>query len=93
MARTTAALSALAFLLLGSGVVGDEPGVLIALVGAALCVMRCSRALATTGHGGASTVVVPGRRVRLFAETVRQHHPDAAGRPRPRAPGRIAPAL
>ena len=93
MARTTAALSALVFLVLGSGVVGDEPGVLLALVGAALCVVRCSRTLRAAGGAGASTVVVPGRRVRLVAENLRQHHPDAAGRPRPRAPGRIAPAL
>ena len=39
-------------------------------------------------------VVVPGRRARCAADgTSRQHHPDAAGRPRPRAPGRVPPAM
>jgi len=41
-----------------------------------------------------SRVVVPGRRARCAADgTSRQHHPDAAGRPRPRAPGRALPAI
>jgi hypothetical protein len=88
MARAAAALSAIAFLVLGSGVVGDEPTVLLALVGTALCALGCVAASRATA-GVAQAVVVPGRRARrATAGASRQHHPDAAGRPRPRAPGR-----
>jgi Family of unknown function (DUF6412) len=91
MARAAAALSVVAFVVLGSGVVGDEPTVLLALVGTALCALGCvaaSRAISCA----APAVAVPGRRARrTTAGASRQHHPDAAGRPRPRAPGRAIP--
>jgi len=51
-------------------------------------------------HGGPATVVqgpavvVRGRHTRHTADaTSRQHHPDSAGRPRPRAPGAMLPAV
>jgi len=89
----TATLSVLTVLLLGAAVVTDEPGVLLTLVGAALWVLGCVHARrATTCRGWA--VVVPGRRARRSTEAAsRQHHPDSAGRPRPRAPGRALPAI
>jgi hypothetical protein len=94
--RTAAVLSVLAFLVLGSGfVVGaaaDDPAVLLALVGTALCALGCvagARVVAST----APAVVVPGRRGRPApTAAARQHHLDAAGRPRPRAPGRVLAA-
>jgi hypothetical protein len=77
MARTAAALSALVVLLLG----------------AALCALGYVRARGATTDAGPA-VLVPGRRTRCAADgTSRQHHPDAAGRPRPRAPGRALPAI
>jgi len=91
MARIAAVLSVLAFAVLGSGVVGDEPTVLVALVGTALCALGCVGAARATA-GAAPAVVVPGRRARRSsAGAARQHHPDSAGRPRPRAPGRPLP--
>jgi len=94
--RTAAALSVLAFLVLGSGfVVGaaaDDPAVLLALVGTALCALGCV-AGARVAVSTAPAVVVPGRRGRPApTAAVRQHHLDAAGRPRPRAPGRVLAA-
>jgi Family of unknown function (DUF6412) len=91
MARTTAALSVLAVVVLGvGGVVGfvaDEPAVLLALVGTALCALGCVGAT-RTAMAAPAAVVVPGRRGReTTAGAARQHHPDTAGRPRPRAPG------
>jgi Family of unknown function (DUF6412) len=89
MARVAAALSVLAFLVLGSGAVGDEPAVLLALVGTALCALGCV-GVARRVDGVAPAVVVPGRRARRSdTHASRQHHPDAAGRPRPRAPGAL----
>jgi hypothetical protein len=86
MARAAAALSVVAFLVLGSGVVGDEPTVLLALLGTALCALGCVAAARVTA-GVAPAVALPGRRARrATAGASRQHHPDAAGRPRPRAP-------
>ena len=93
MARTAATLSALVVLLLGAVVAVDDPGMLIALVGAALCALGHVRARRATADVGPA-VVVPGCRARCAADgTSRQHHPDAAGRPRPRAPGRALPAI
>jgi Family of unknown function (DUF6412) len=87
VARVAAVLSVLAILVLGSGVVGDDPTVLLALVGTALCALGCV-GVARGVAGVAPAVVVPGRRARRSdAHASRQHHPDAAGRPRPRAPG------
>jgi hypothetical protein len=95
-ARTAAVLSVLAFLALGSGLVtgaiADDPAVLLALVGTALCALGCSTR-APVAVAGAPALVVPGRRGRRVpAADARQHHPDAAGRPRPRAPGRVLTA-
>jgi hypothetical protein len=93
MARTAAVLSALVVLLLGAVVAVDDPGMLLTLLGAALCAVGYVRARRATADAGPA-VVVPGRRVRCAADgTSRQHHPDAAGRPRPRAPGRTLPAI
>jgi hypothetical protein len=91
MARTAATLSVLV-VLLGAVIAVDDPGMLLTLVGAALCALSCAQARrATAGRG--TFVVVPGRAARRTADgTSRQHHPDAAGRPRPRAPGRALPA-
>ncbi len=93
MARMAAALSVLTVLLLGAAGVTDDPGVLLTLVGAALWALACvhgGRAAAVPGPA----VVVPGRRTRHTTDGAsRQHHPDAAGRPRPRAPGRVLPAI
>jgi hypothetical protein len=90
MARTTAALSVLAVVVLGVGVVGlvaDEPAVLLALVGTALCALGCVGGT-RTAMAAPDAVVVPGRRGRETpAGAARQHHPDTPGRPRPRAPG------
>lgn len=95
MARATATLSVFAFLLVGAGVVGvtgDEPTVLLALLGTALCALGCVGALRTVVTA-TPAVVVPGRRTRhAAAGATRQQHPDTAGRPRPRAPGRTLPA-
>ena len=94
--RTAAALSVLAFLVLGSGfVVGaaaDDPAVLLALVGSALCALGCV-AGARVAVSTSSAVVVPGRRGRPApTAAARRQHLDAAGRPRPRAPGRVLAA-
>jgi hypothetical protein len=91
MARTAAMLSVLAVVLLGTAAVGDEPTVLLTLVGTALWALGCvgiSRATTTV----ALTAVGPSRcTYRAAARTSRQHHPDSAGRPRPRAPGAALP--
>ena len=93
MTRVAAALSVLTVLLLGAAGVTDDPGVLLTLVGAALWALAAvlgGRAAAVPGPA----VVVPGRRTRHTTDgTSRQHHPDAAGRPRPRAPGSVVPAI
>ena len=93
MARTAAALSALVVLLLGAVVAVDDPGMLLTLVGAALCALgyvRARRASTDAGRPWSS----PAADARCAADgTSRQHHPDAAGRPRPRAPGRVLPAI
>ena len=93
MTRMAAALSVLTVLLLGAAGVTDDPGVLLTLVGAALWALAAvhgGRAAAVPGPA----VVVPGRRTRHTTDgTSRQHHPDAAGRPRPRAPGSVVPAI
>ena len=91
-ARTAAALSFVAFLALGTGVLTDDPAVLLALVGTALCALGLA-AGARVAVSTAPAVVVPGRRERRApTAAARQHHPDAAGRPRPRAPGPVLPA-
>jgi hypothetical protein len=93
MTRMAAALSVLTVLLLGAVGVTDDPGVLLTLVGAALWALACvhgARAAAVPGPA----VVVPGRRTRDSTDGAsRQHHPDTAGRPRPRAPGSALPAI
>jgi len=93
MARVAATLSVLTVLLLGAAVVTDDPGMLLALVGAALWALGCAhRGPAAVVQGPA--VVVRGRHTRHTADaTSRQHHPDSAGRPRPRAPGAMLPAV
>jgi len=95
MARTAAALSVLAVVVLGLGVgvgVTDEPAVLLALLGTALCALGCVGRMRTAVVAPAA-VVVPGRRARRAdSGAARQHHPDTAGRPRPRAPGGLLPA-
>lgn len=96
MGRTRAVLCVLALLALGSGLAvgtaADDPAVLLALVGTALCALGCVTRASTTGTA-ATAVVVPGRRERCALPAVaRQHHPDAAGRPRPRAPGAVLTA-
>jgi hypothetical protein len=93
MARAAAALSVVAFFVLDIGLAADEPGVLLALVGAALCALGCARAPRVI-TGGGPAVVVPGRLASSRTDgPSRQHHPDSAGRPRPRAPGRALPAI
>jgi len=93
MTRMAAALSVLTVLLLGAAGVTDDPGVLLTLVGAALWALACvdgGRAAAVPGPA----VAVPGRRTCHSTDgAARQHHPDAAGRPRPRAPGGALPAI
>ena len=96
MARIAAVLSPLAFVVLGSGVVGgvvgDDPTVLIALLGTALCALGYAQAARTVVRV-ARTVAAPGRPVgRTAGSASRRHHPDAAGRPRPRAPGALRTA-
>ena len=83
--RIAAALSVV-LVLLGAVVVVDDPGTLLTLVAAALCALGCTPSR-RTGAAAGPAVVVPGRRTRQTADgTSRQHHPDSAGRPRPRAP-------
>lgn len=92
--RRLAPLPVLALLLLG--VVGlvslgassaaDDPAALFALLGTALCALGCFAASPAAVDAPAA-VVVPGRRARLAPTGARHHHPDTAGRPRPRAPG------
>ena len=60
MARTAAALSALVVLLLGAVVAVDDPGMLLTLVGAALCALGYVRARRATTDAGLA-VVVAGR--------------------------------
>ena len=92
MARMAAALSLLTVLLLGAVGVTDDPAVLLTLVGAALWALACVHDGRAAVPGPA--VLVPGRRTRHAMDAAsRQHHPDAAGRPRPRAPGRALPAI
>lgn len=96
MGRARAVLCVLAFLALGSGLVvgtaADDPAVLLALVGTALCALGCVARTPVAG-GTAPAVVVPGRgERRVPTADARQHHPDAAGRPRPRAPGAVLTA-
>ena len=90
MVRAAAALSVLVVVVLGVGgaigVAADEPAVLLALFGTALCALGCVGGL-RTAVAAPSAVVVPGRRARESAAGARQHHPDTPGRPRPRAPG------
>jgi hypothetical protein len=90
MVRAAAALSVLAVVVLGVGGVvglaGDEPAVLLALVGTALCALGCVRGPRSAAAAPAA-VVVPGRLAREVVAGGRQHHPDTPGRPRPRAPG------
>jgi hypothetical protein len=93
MARVAAALSVLTVLLLGAAVVTDDPAMLLTLVGAALWALGCAHAGQIPAVQGPA-VVVPGRRTRHVPRGAsRQHHPDSAGRPRPRAPGRMLPAI
>ena len=93
MARAATALSVLTFLVLGAGVVADEPGLLLALVGAALWALGAAHGPRVTASEGPA-VLVPGRRARRATQGAsRQHHPDSAGRPRPRAPGQALPAV
>jgi len=93
MARVAATLSVLTVLVLGAAVVTDDPGMLLALLGAALWALGCAhRGPAAVVQGPA--VVVRGRHTRHTAGAAsRQHHPDSAGRPRPRAPGTVLPAV
>jgi hypothetical protein len=92
MARIAAALSVL-LVVLGAVVAVDDPGMLLTLVGAALCILSCAHTRRVATDQGPA-VVVPGRRARSAADAAsRQHHPDSAGRPRPRAPGRALPAV
>jgi len=70
-----------------------EAGLAALWLGAALCALGCAGSGRTSATQGAAAVV-PGRRTRRTADgTARQHHPDAAGRPRPRAPGGPLPAI
>jgi hypothetical protein len=87
MARTAAVLSVLALVVLGTAAVGEEPAVVLALVGTALCALGCAGVSRST-TAVAPAVSVPGRcTCGRGAAPSRQHHPDSAGRPRPRAPG------
>jgi hypothetical protein len=93
MARVATTLSVLTVLVLGAAVVTDDPAMLLTLVGAALWALGCAHARRIPVVQGPA-VVVPGRRTRhTMGGTSRQHHPDSAGRPRPRAPGRALPAI
>jgi hypothetical protein len=94
MARVLPLLSVLAFLCLGVGL-ADDQSVLVGVVGAALWMLgRARHAVAHVRTGLGFALVVPGRTPRrTVGAPVRQRDPDAAGRRRARAPGRVLPAV
>ena len=93
MTRVAAALSVLTVLLLGAAGVTDDPGVLLTLVGAALWALAPSTAAARRpcrARPWSSPAAGPATpRTAPTASTIL----NAAGRPRPRAPGRVIPAI
>lgn len=96
MPRPSTIVQAFALLVLGYVLVAGEPGVLIGVVGVALCALTLvGRGVAvlrmTTGTGPAVAVRAL-RRSRLRAVVPRAQDPDAAGHTRARAPSVLVPA-
>ena len=73
---------------------GGEVGVLAGVVGLALCALCCSHrdVALLRSLGTPSPAVRARRRAPGHVLVPRQIDPDAPGRPRPRAPGRLAAA-
>lgn len=97
MPRPSTTLRALALLVLGYVLVAGEPGVLIGVVGVALCAwtLACRGVvvLRTATGSGPAVVVRALRRSRLRAAVPRAQDPDAAGHTRARAPSGLLPAV
>jgi hypothetical protein len=97
MSRPSTTWQALALLVLGYVLVAGEPGVLVGVVGVALCAWDLARRgsvvlRAMTGAGPA-VVVRALRQSRSRAALFRAQDPDAAGHTRARAPSALLPAV
>ncbi len=96
MPRPSTIVQAFALLVLGYVLVAGEPGVLIGVVGVALCALtlagRGLAVLRTTTGTGPAVAVRALRRSRLRAVVPRAQDPDAAGHTRARAPSVLVPA-
>jgi len=96
MPRPSTIVQAFALLVLGYVLVAGEPGVLIGVVGVALCALalagRGVAVLRTTTGAGPAVAVRALRRSRLRAVVPRAQDPDAAGHTRARAPSVLFPA-
>ncbi|MGH3912335.1 MAG: hypothetical protein ACRDTC_02820 [Pseudonocardiaceae bacterium] len=98
MPRWSSTVQALGLFVLGYVLVAGEPGVLINLVGVALCAWTLARRGLTTvprmtAGAGPAVAVRALRRSRLRAVVPRAQDPDAAGHIRARAPSVLIPAV
>jgi hypothetical protein len=97
MPRPSTTLQALALLVLGYGLLAGEPGVLIGVVGVALCAWDLARrgsvVLRTITGAGPAVAVRALRQSRSRAALPRAQDPDAAGHTRARAPSALFPAV
>ena len=97
MLRLSTIVQAFALLVLGYGLVAGEPGVLIGVLGVALCAWTLARrglaVLRATSGAGPAVAVRALRRSRLRAVVPRAQDPDAAGHTRARAPSVVFPAV
>lgn len=98
MPRWSSTVQALGLFVLGSVLVAGEPGVLINLVGVALCAWTLARhglaAVPRINTGiGPAVAVRALRRSRLRTAVPRALDPDAAGHTRARAPSVLLPAV
>ncbi|MGH3796955.1 MAG: DUF6412 domain-containing protein [Pseudonocardiaceae bacterium] len=97
MPRPSTITQAVVLLVLGYALVAGEPGVLIGVVGVALCAWglarHCSAVLRTVSGAGPGVAVRVLRRSRLGAAVSRQQDPDAAGHVRARAPSVLFPSV
>ncbi len=97
MPRPSTIAQALVLLVLGYALVAGEPGVLVGVVGVALCAWNLARhhaaVLRTATGAGPAVAARTLRRSRLRGAVARQQDPDAAGHTRARAPSALLPAV
>jgi hypothetical protein len=97
MPRPSTTWQAFALLVLGYALVAGEPGVLIGVVGVALCAWTLARhglaVLRTTTGAGPAAAMRALRQSRLRAAVPHAQDPDAAGHTRARAPSALFPAV